>query len=223
MVAKRQTLFQSWGKKTPDKQPLLTVKEKNNIYDHTKRKMAYKKRLGGGVSLGEFVQLSQTCTDSRSVNDSTSTTGRVRDREKPKLFCTWCQQYPGTADPTFTTTGCVNIQHSSLSTPEKSKKHRQIASWVKAKTVDVGQSMAEETLQKMNQAQFKKLCIQFHTAHALAKKARPFADFVWMCDLDQAKSVDIGNTYRSDKQLHTLCHYIAEVERLKLQELISKV
>ena len=43
MAVKQQTLFQSWGKKTPNKQPVLTVKEKNNIYDHTKRKKAYKK------------------------------------------------------------------------------------------------------------------------------------------------------------------------------------
>ena len=46
----------------------------------------------------------------------------------------------------------------------------------------------------------EKIEIKFRTAHALAKKSRPFTDFNWMCDLDSKKGLDVGATYRNDKQ-----------------------
>ena len=66
------------------------------------------------------------------------------------------------------------------------------------------------------------MCVLFRTAHAIAKHGRPFTDFSWMCQLDE-KSVTIGSAYRSDKQAHTFCHYIAEVARQKLVDLVSQV
>ena len=40
----------------------------------------------------------------------------------------------------------------------------------------------------------------FRNVHALIKKRRPFTDFIWMCELDEIKGVDIGETYRNEKQ-----------------------
>ena len=45
----------------------------------------------------------------------------------------------------------------------------------------------------------------FHNVHALIKKRRPFTDFIWMCELDEIKGVDIGETYRNEKQVVKLC------------------
>ena len=41
----------------------------------------------------------------------------------------------------------------------------------------------------------------FRNVHALIKKRRPFTDFIWMCELDEIKGVDIGDTYRNEKQV----------------------
>ena len=41
----------------------------------------------------------------------------------------------------------------------------------------------------------------FRNGHALIKKRRPFTDFIWMCELDEIKGVDIGETYRNEKQV----------------------
>ena len=41
----------------------------------------------------------------------------------------------------------------------------------------------------------------FRNVHALIKKRRPFTDFIWMCELDEIKGVDIGETYRNEKQV----------------------
>ena len=41
----------------------------------------------------------------------------------------------------------------------------------------------------------------FRNVHALIKKRCPFTDFIWMCELDEIKGVDIGETYRNEKQV----------------------
>lgn len=38
-----------------------------------------------------------------------------------------------------------------------------------------------------------------------------------MCTLDEKKGVDIGETYRNDKQAQIFIKFIAEVERIKLR------
>jgi hypothetical protein len=48
----------------------------------------------------------------------------------------------------------------------------------------------------------------FRNVHALIKKRHPFTDFIWMCELDEIKGVDIGETYRNEKQVVNSAHYI---------------
>ena len=67
---------------------------------------------------------------------------------------------------------------------------------------------AEKMLIRMNEKTLKQLENLFHTAHALAKKERPFTDFVWQCDLDEVKGVDVGTSYRNDHQAKTFTEFI---------------
>ena len=63
---------------------------------------------------------------------------------------------------------------------------------------------------QMNQAVFHKLNKLFRNAHAIAKHARPFTDFQWMADLDEAKGINCGKTYLNDKNcrvLNRLCTF----------------
>ena len=55
----------------------------------------------------------------------------------------------------------------------------------------------------------------------IAKKGRPFTNFVWMCDLDQMKGLKIGETYRNRTQARNFVGYIAEVERNRIQAQFS--
>ena len=41
----------------------------------------------------------------------------------------------------------------------------------------------------------------FRNVHALIKKRRPITDFIWMCELDEMKGVDIWEAYRNEKQV----------------------
>jgi hypothetical protein len=46
------------------------------------------------------------------------------------------------------------------------------------------------------------------TKTAFLSKSHPFTDFIWMCELDEIKGVDIGETYRNEKQVVNSAHYI---------------
>ena len=76
-----------------------------------------------------------------------------------------------------------------------------------------GSLPADRLLHKMDEKAMKQRMMQFRTAHAIAKKGRPFSDFVWQCNLDEAKGLDVGNLYRNRKQAHTFIHHIAEAQR----------
>ena len=93
--------------------------------------------------------------------------------------------------------------------------HQRSEAKVKAKNQQPGTSVAEKSLKKLNEKNMEKLQIMFRTAHALASKARPFTDFVWMCKLDQRKSaledtLTGGQTYMNDKACQTFTHFISQ-------------
>jgi hypothetical protein len=65
----------------------------------------------------------------------------------------------------------------------------------------------------MKQLAVKQLMLKFKTVHYLGKKGRPFTDYETICELDEAKGLNIGTQYRNDKAAATFSHYIAEAER----------
>ncbi|KAJ8893365.1 hypothetical protein PR048_005956 [Dryococelus australis] len=60
-----------------------------------------------------------------------------------------------------------------------------------------GQSQAEMALQSIQKDVFNKLEILFRTFHALTKHGWPFTDFVWQCELDAKKGLDVGTRWIS--------------------------
>ena len=56
-----------------------------------------------------------------------------------------------------------------------------------------------------------KMLVLIRNAHALAKQNRPLSDFVWHCDLNQAKGIEIGHTYHNVKACATFIDSIASV------------
>ncbi|XP_014667131.1 PREDICTED: zinc finger protein 862-like [Priapulus caudatus] len=76
---------------------------------------------------------------------------------------------------------------------------------------------------QMNAKAFDRLTILFRNAHGIAKHCRPFTDYVWMCQLDAQKGIDIGTTYMTDIKCREFIDAIAEIERQKLEETTKKV
>ena len=113
--------------------------------------------------------------------------------------------------------GSANLKHSSLVDHSKSKGYKIAQKEVSRKP---GESAAETIIEKLNDATYQKLDKLFRNAHGIALHSRPLSDFVWMCELDEKKGVDIGITYRTDKECHSFIHSIAQVERRKKEKLI---
>ena len=84
------------------------------------------------------------------------------------------------------------------------------------RTARPGTSIAEQSIQKMNQAVFDKLDKLFRNAHAIANNNRPFSDYVWMATLDERKGLFLGETYRNEKACKEFIHSIANMEKDKV-------
>ena len=134
---------------------------------------------------------SQSSAESRPLE--APQTGQVQHR----MFCTICKKCETSG--TFVT-GSTNFKVESINFHGKSASHRGNAARAKAKLATPGTSIAEKSLIQLNDSVYLHLSRLFRTAHALAKHGRPFSDFSWQCDMDQAKGLDIG---RCEKQA---CH-----------------
>ena len=109
--------------------------------------------------------------------------------------------------------GTQNFKLESIRGHEKSQTHMKCARIASAMKAPTSTSIAEKTLTSLNLAQSEKMDKLFRTAHAIAKKGRPFTDYVWMCDLDEMKGIDIGKTYHNHTQVRCFVAHVAAVER----------
>ena len=69
---------------------------------------------------------------------------------------------------------------------------------------------ASHALSKLDKETEHKMEILFRNTHALAKNSNSFKDFTWLCELDEAKGLSIGKTYRNPKAAKTFCSNIAQ-------------
>ncbi|XP_062615057.1 zinc finger protein 862-like [Saccostrea cucullata] len=80
---------------------------------------------------------------------------------------------------------------------------------------------ASVAIRQLNATQLYKLNIRFRNVHAVSKLDKSFKDYVWLCKLDKAKGLDIGNTYENDKAGRTFARYIAKVESDKTVQILN--
>ncbi len=194
------------------KRTVEDIKVANRIYDATKRKRT--------IVSGWKTEFSWIITDD---------TG-----EEQKLFCKVCRAVYGplvhrTQADKFRkysrgafVVGSCNLKRDSLVTHEKSEGHRYAHEYTQAKQAKAGTSIAEKALQALNQATFSRLERLVRTAHAMAKNSRPISDFVWLCEVDELKGLDIGTSYRNSNSAKEFLLAISEVERQKIECLLTK-
>ncbi|XP_071795584.1 zinc finger protein 862-like [Asterias amurensis] len=80
---------------------------------------------------------------------------------------------------------------------------------------------AGKALQKLNEKVYSQLVVLFRNMHAIVKQRRPFTDYLWLCELDERKGVDIGRTYRNDKQAVNFARLKAEHERKQVVQYVN--
>jgi predicted DCC family thiol-disulfide oxidoreductase YuxK len=101
-----------------------------------------------------------------------------------------------------------NFKLESVISHETSEQHLRSVGKQSAKENLTVNSAAAKIVQSLNKNVFNRMTNLFRNVHALIKKRRPFTDFIWMCELDEIKGVDIGETYRNEKQVVNSAHYI---------------
>jgi hypothetical protein len=101
-----------------------------------------------------------------------------------------------------------NFKLESVISHETSEQHLRSVGKQSAKENLTVNSVAAKIVQSLNKNVFNRMTNLFRNVHALIKKRRPFTDFIWMCELDEIKGVDIGETYRNEKQVVNSAHYI---------------
>jgi hypothetical protein len=94
-----------------------------------------------------------------------------------------------------------NFKLESVISHETSEQHLRSVDKQSAKENSTVNSAAAKIVQSLNKKVFNRMTNLFRNVHALIKKRRPFTDFIWMCELDEIKGVDIGDTYRNEKQV----------------------
>ncbi|XP_077862939.1 zinc finger protein 862-like [Saccoglossus kowalevskii] len=134
------------------------------------------------------------------------------------MFCDVCRKFKATG--TYVT-GCTNFKLDSIKSHSISASHTRNFARFEAMRAPPGHTVAEKSLLSMNKQVVSKLVILFKTAHGLAKRSRPYTDFSWMCDLDEAKGLVIGDTYRNDKRCKEFIEAIANTERINTSSLIE--
>ena len=62
----------------------------------------------------------------------------------------------------------------------------------------------------------------FRNAHAFAKHKKSISDYNWLCDLDEAKGLTLGKTYRNINARTTFIKYITTTAKDQITDKIKK-
>lgn len=138
----------------------------------------------------------------------------LRNEEKG-MICEWCTEHRQALETqnVLTSTkfidGCTSYKAESISYHEKSAAHLLAIKCHRAK-LHPEKTPAYLARQQMLKQYYGKLRLLFRNAHALAKNKKSLSDFKWLCDLDEAKGLTVGATYRNIKACRTFTKFIAE-------------
>ena len=106
--------------------------------------------------------------------------------------------------------GCSNLRKSTLLDHQTSQGHIDAEFHIENRKKP-GASVAEKSIEKLNDVAFTRLSHLFRNAHAIAKYNQSFSSFRWMADLDEKKGVVIGDTYKNDKACREFIRAISTV------------
>ena len=106
----------------------------------------------------------------------------LHDEAKAIISCSLCRKYPSdqTKKCKFII-GTNNMKLESIIDHEDSTVHGQSLAKEKAKQ-NPTETPAAKILRSLNREQSERVSLLFRSAHAIAKKGRPFSDFEWMCE-----------------------------------------
>ena len=95
-----------------------------------------------------------------------------------KMFCDLCMNSQHANKMSTFVKGSDNFHVKSLRKHVLSKGHVKCIANAKARSAQPGTNPAEKALQVLHETGFQKMCVLLRVAHSLAKKGRPFSDYI---------------------------------------------
>jgi hypothetical protein len=96
--------------------------------------------------------------------------------------------------------GSSSLKVETINIHEKSQMHQHAMS-IQENTIDnPSEAPAVRSTDMFDAKTLPRVALKFRNAHAIIKNRRPFRDYIWLCDLDEAKGLDVGDTYRNPQK-----------------------
>lgn len=130
------------------------------------------------------------------------------------MHCNVCRKYESVGS---FVSGSNFFRKDSLKSHEESQSHFMNVKKEKAR-INPESSEALKALEKLNEKTISQLKHKFRNVHYLAKKCRPYTDYVDLCNLNKAQGLDIGTTYLTNHSASEFSGFIAEAARNKLRK-----
>ena len=123
----------------------------------------------------------------------------------------WCAACSGAGLSNAFTSGVSTMKLDSIQSHELSKAHLRSVTAFNAECKGVPEETpASQALISLKQKEAARVGIKFRSAHAVAKHQLSFALYPILCELDQAKGLDVGSSYLNDKACRDFIGYIAQ-------------
>ncbi|XP_060047846.1 sperm flagellar protein 2 [Erinaceus europaeus] len=140
------------------------------------------------------------------------------------MFCALCRKHgvKSKGNQMNFSYGTNNFRTEFINAHHLSEAHAKASLMEATSGSPVNRTTTELMVKTMSKVTLGRVENLFRSCHALAKTGRPLEDFIWMCNLDDMKGVDIGPVFRTNKSARTFTYFIAEVERRNLREKLEK-
>ena len=116
--------------------------------------------------------------------------------------------------------GTTSYKLDTIVKHEKSKQHIAALDIWQRKPKE--ESDAGKIIMNLNKDIYEKLVRMFRNCHALISNCRPLSDFVWLCQLDTMKGLQMGETYRNVMSAKNFVTAIAHVEFRKIAQIVDE-
>ena len=77
-------------------------------------------------------------------------------------------------------------------------------------------------MKTLKEADKDQLILKFRNGYAVAKWDHSFKTYTQLCELDEAKGLQVNTTYENDKSARNFIHFITKAKGSELQVLVEK-
>ncbi|KAK3103242.1 hypothetical protein FSP39_017756 [Pinctada imbricata] len=141
------------------------------------------------------------------------------------MYCLACKSHP-TASAIDNNkkgnmvSGTKSYKLDTIVKHERSKQHIAALDIWNRKPKE--ESDAGKIIMNLNKDIYQKLVRMFRNCHALISNCRPLSDFVWLCQLDAMKGLQMGETYRNVMSAKNFVTAIAHVEFRNIAKIVDE-